>query len=102
VHPEFPSSGICRYEQPRQASNEGSEAIAERLDKVVGQLNIITKTLQVLEQRMRVTEEQVSQLAEKSQVQPIGEQHEELPQMEERAHLLDPPNPIPEEPKSDS
>jgi WD40 repeat protein len=45
---------------------EGSEELAGRLDKVVSQLNIITKTLNILEQRMRVTEGQISKLTDKS------------------------------------
>lgn len=46
--------------------HEGSQEISGKLDKVVGQLNIITKTLHILEQRMRVTEEQVGQLMDKA------------------------------------
>lgn len=45
---------------------EGSEELAGRLDKVVSQLNIITKTLNILEQRMRVTEGQVAKLVDRS------------------------------------
>jgi len=45
---------------------EGSEELAGRLDKVVSQLNIITKTLNILEQRMRVTEGQIAKLTDKS------------------------------------
>eukprot|EP00826_Nyctotherus_ovalis_P051702 TRINITY_DN6475_c0_g1_i17.p2 TRINITY_DN6475_c0_g1~~TRINITY_DN6475_c0_g1_i17.p2 ORF type:complete len:214 (+),score=54.77 TRINITY_DN6475_c0_g1_i17:1015-1656(+) len=48
------------------AQLEGSEELAGRLDKVVSQLNIVTKTLNILEQRMRVTEGQVAKLVDKS------------------------------------
>jgi hypothetical protein len=68
-HPQLPS----RVQPKREVQDnvEGKEEsgagqISGRLDKVVGQLNIITKTLTLLEQRMRVTEEQVTQLIDRA------------------------------------
>eukprot|EP01022_Parablepharisma_sp_SALTPOND_P001398 TRINITY_DN106299_c0_g1_i1.p1 TRINITY_DN106299_c0_g1~~TRINITY_DN106299_c0_g1_i1.p1 ORF type:complete len:255 (+),score=40.42 TRINITY_DN106299_c0_g1_i1:1070-1834(+) len=67
VHPELPSAKAqVVTAPPRHPEGEGSEELAGRLDKVVAQLNIITKTLNILEQRMRVTEGQVGQLMDQA------------------------------------
>lgn len=75
------SSAVKRGVVVGSSSGEGSEELAGRLDKVVSQLNIITKTLNILEQRMRVTEGQVSKLMDKHMEKHIGgdriEQREE-------------------------
>ncbi len=60
-HPE-PKTMVVSGAGGAATSSEGASEITDRLDKVVGQLNIITKTLGILEQRMRVTEGQVTQL----------------------------------------
>ena len=79
-HPELPSRkpGMV-VGAPERQLEEGSGEITNKLDKVVGQLNIITKTLHILEQRMRVTEEQVSHLLDKENEQKI----QQLPAHEE-------------------
>ncbi len=69
IHPELPSnrSGVVLgvESKPAAPSVSGATEVTNRLDKVVGQLNIITKTLSILEQRMRTTEGQVAQLFER-------------------------------------
>lgn len=67
IHPseanqELPSSGTLGEIVPSAQAEEGSEEIAGRLDKVVSQLGMITKTLSILEQRMQTAESQVAQL----------------------------------------
>lgn len=79
MHPELPSrkAEVVFGIERRVENLEGSEEITNRLDKVVGQLNIITKTLNILEQRMRVTEGQVSQLIDRANA-PIMEPRRDL------------------------
>lgn len=72
---EEQKAGLSQYKEV-QGSKEGSEIVGGRLDKVVDQLNIITKTLQVLEQRMRVTEEQVANLVERKEAKQRIENNE--------------------------
>eukprot|EP00831_Metopus_contortus_P019067 TRINITY_DN18208_c0_g1_i2.p2 TRINITY_DN18208_c0_g1~~TRINITY_DN18208_c0_g1_i2.p2 ORF type:complete len:118 (-),score=17.30 TRINITY_DN18208_c0_g1_i2:51-404(-) len=58
---------------PAVDQNETSASISGKLEKIVGQLSIITKTLQVLEQRMATTEQQVAGLMEASAAPPAPE-----------------------------
>jgi len=62
INQELPSSGGMGEILPSAQAEKGSEEIAGRLDKVVSQLGMITKTLAILEQRMETAESQVAQL----------------------------------------
>jgi centriolar protein POC1 len=75
VNQELPSSGAMGEIVPSAQAEEGSEEIAGRLDKVVSQLGMITKTLGILEQRMETAESQVAQLIANYQYMESYEDH---------------------------